>query len=409
MEVMYARCCGLDVHKESISVCVLVVEGGRREKQMRRVGSTTGEILELSDWLRQRQVTHVAMESTGVYWKPIWNLLEGSFTLLLINAQHIKQVPGRKTDTKDAEWIAELLQHGLLRSSFVPDQQQRDLRDLTRYRARLSDDCGRVAARVEKVLEDANIKLAAVASDVLGVSGRAMLRAMIAGEEDAERLADLAKLRLRQKLPQLRTALAGRVRDHHRFLLQQLLEELEFLEGQLAEVEKRIAEQMRPFESTVTMWKTIPGVSNVTAWSLVAEIGTRTEQFASAQHLASWAGMCPGNNESAGKRHSGTTRKGNRWLRRTLNQAAWAVSRCKDSYLAARYRRLVTRRGKKRAIVAIGHKLLLIAYALLQRGGTYQDLGGDYFDRLRADGLVRSLVRRIERLGHSVVLQPATT
>jgi transposase len=243
----------------------------------------------------------VAMESTGVYWKPIWKLLEGSFTLLLINAQHIKQVPGRKTDTQDAEWIADLLQHGLLRSSFVPDQQQRDLRDLTRYRARLSDDCGRVAARVEKVLEDANIKLAAVASDVLGASGRAMLRAMIAGEDDAERLADLAKLRLRQKLPQLRTALAGRVRDHHRFLLQQLLEELEFLEGQLAEVEKRIAEQMRPFEPAVRLWKTIPGVSNVTAWSLVAEIGTRTEPFASAQHLASWAGMCPGEQRERGQ------------------------------------------------------------------------------------------------------------
>ena len=407
MEVLYARCCGLDVHKESISACVLVVEAGQRAKQMRRVGTTTGEILELSDWLRQMQVTHVAMESTGVYWKAIWNLLEGSFELLLINAQHIKQVPGRKTDTKDAEWIAELLQHGLLRRSFVPDRPQRDLRDLTRYRARLSDDCGRVAARVEKVLEDANIKLAAVASDVLGASGRAMLRAMIAGEEDAERLADLAKLRLRQKLPELRVALQGRVRDHHRFLLQQLLDELEFLESKLAGVEQRIGEQMRPFEPAVTLWKTIPGISDVTAWSLVAEIGVRSEQFASGQHLASWAGMCPGNNESAGKRHSGKTRKGNRWLRRTLNQAAWAVSRCKNSYLAARYRRLVTRRGKKRAIVAIGHKLLLIAYTLLQRGGSYRDLGSDYFDRLHRDGLVRSLVRRIEKLGHTVVLQPS--
>jgi transposase len=407
MEVVYARCCGLDVHKGSISACVLVVEGGKREKQMRRVGTTTAEILELGDWLRQLRVTHVAMESTGVYWKPVWNLLEGSFELLLVNAQHIKQVPGRKTDTKDAEWITDLLQHGLLRSSFVPDQGQRDLRDLTRYRARLSDDCGRVAARVEKVLEDANIKLAAVASDVLGASGRAMLRAMIAGEQDPERLADLAKLRLRQKLPQLRTALAGRVRDHHRFLLQQLLDELEFVEGKLAEVEKRISEQMRPFEKAVTLWKTIPGISDVTAWSLVAEIGVRTEQFASAQHLASWAGMCPGNHESAGKRYSGTTRKGNRWLRRTLNQAAWAVSRCKDSYLAARYRRLVTRRGKKRAIVAIGHKLLVIAYTLLARDCPYRELGSDYFDRLRADGLLHSLVRRIECLGHHVVLQPA--
>ena len=300
-----------------------------------------------------------------------------------------------------------LLQHGVLRSSFVPDQQQRDLRDLTRYRARLSDDCGRVAARVEKVLEDANIKLAAVASDVLGASGRAMLRAMIAGEEDPERLAELAKLRLRQKLPELRTALAGRVREHHRFLLRQLLDELEFLEGKLEALEQRIGEQMHPFERAVTLWKTIPGISDVTAWSLVAEIGVRTEQFASGQHLASWAGMCPGNHESAGKRYSGKTRKGNRWLRRILNQAAWAVSRSKNSYLAARYRRFAARRGKKRAIVAIGHKLLVIAYTLLQRGCEYRDLGADYFDRLHRDGLVRSLVRRIERLGHSVVRQPA--
>jgi transposase len=233
-----------------------------------------------------------------------------------------KQVPGRKTDTKDAEWIADLLQHGLLRRSFVPDRASRDLRDPTRYRTRLSDDCGRVAARVEKVLEDGNIKVAAVASDGLGASGRAMLRAMIAGEEDPERLADLAKLRLRQKLTELRTALRGRVRDHHRFLLQQLLDELEFLESKLREVEQRIGEPMRPFERAVTLWKTIPGISDGTAWSLAAEIGVRSEQFASAQHLASWAGLCPGNHESAGKRYSGKTRKGNRWLRRILNQAA---------------------------------------------------------------------------------------
>lgn len=408
MEVMYARCCGLDVHKESISACALLVEAGQREKQMRRFGTTTSDILQLADWLRHLGVTHVAMESTGVYWKPVWNLLEGSFQLLLINAQHIKQVPGRKTDTKDAEWIADLLQHGLLRGSFVPDQQQRDLRDLTRYRARLSDDCGRVAARVEKVLEDANIKLAAVASDVLGASGRAMLHAMIGGEQDPERLADLAKLRLRAKLPELRAALLGRVREHHRFLLQQLLDELEFLEKKLAALDQRIAEQMRPFAAAVTLWKTIPGISYVTAWSLVAEIGTRTGQFPDGQHLASWAGMCPGNNESAGKRHSGKTRKGNRWLRRILNQAAWAVSRTKNNYLAARYRRLVARRGKKRAIVAIGHKLLVIAHHMLKHGCAYQDLGSDYFDRLRADSLLRSLVCRIERLGHRVVLHPAS-
>ncbi len=407
MEVLYPRCCGLDVHKESISACALLAEGGRKQKQMRRFGTMTSDILELADWLRQLGVTHVAMESTGVYWKPVWNLLEGGFELLLVNAQHIKQVPGRKTDTKDAEWIADLLQHGLLRGSFVPEQGQRDLRDLTRYRARLSDDRGRVASRVEKVLEDANIKLAAVASDVLGVSGRAMLRAIIAGEQDPTQLADLAKLKLRQKLPELRAALAGRVREHHRFLLQQLLDELEFIERKLTEVEGRIAELMRPFARAVTLWKTIPGISHVTAWSLVAEIGTKAEQFANGPHLASWAGMCPGNNESAGKRHSGKTRKGNRWLRRVLNQAAWAVSHTKQTYLAARYRRLVRRCGKKRAIVAIGHKLLLIAHYMLQHGCVYRDLGSDYFDRLRPDSLTRSLVRRLERLGHKVVLQSA--
>jgi transposase len=408
MEVVYPRCCGLDVHKDSIAACVLMVEGGRKQKQMRYFGTTTREILELGDWLRQLGVKQVAMESTGVYWKPVWNLLEGSFELLLVNAQHIKQVPGRKTDTKDAEWIADLLQHGLLRGSFVPDQGQRDLRDLTRYRARLSDDRGRVASRVEKVLEDANIKLAAVASDVLGVSGRAMLRAMVDGEQDPAQLADLAKLRLRQKLPALRAALAGRVREHHRFLLRQLLEELEFLEKKLTELENRIGELMRPFEKVVAAWKTIPGISDVTAWSLVAEIGTRAEQFPSGAHLASWAGLCPGNHESAGKCSSGKTRKGNRWLRRVLNQAAWAVAHTKGTYLAARYHRLARRSGKRRAIVAIGHKLLVIAHAMLKQGSDYRDLGADYFDRLHPEALVRSLVRRLESLGQTVVLQPTT-
>lgn len=407
MDVIYRRCCGLDVHKESVYACVLILENGEKQKQLRRFGTMTRELLELADWLRQLGVTHLAMEATGVYWKPVWNLLEGQLEMVLVNAQHIKKVPGRKTDIKDCEWIADLLQHGLLRGSFVPPQPQRDLRDLTRYRVRLEESKVRVANRIQKVLEDANVKLASVASDVLGVSGRAMLRAMIAGEQDPAALAELARRGLRKKLPELCQALQGNLRDHHRFLLRQLMQELDFLEHQVGEVEARIAELMRPFERAVTLWDSIPGIDRVTAWSLVAEMGTDLKPFHSSRELAAWAGLCPGNNESAGKRKSGAMRKGNRWLRRALSQAAWAAAHTKRTYLAARFHRLCARRGLKRAVVAIAHKLLQIAYWLLQHDCPYRELGGDYFDHLKPEALTRFYLRRLQQLGHTVTLQPA--
>ena len=405
MEVIYPRCCGLDIHKESISACVLIKEPGKREKHLARFGTMTSDLLKLGDWLRSWGVKRVAMESTGVYWKPIWNILEDEFELELINAQHIKQVPGRKTDTKDCEWIAELLQHGLVRASFVPAQAQRDLRELTRYRATLCEDKVRVANRIQKVLEDANVKLACVASDILGASGRAMLEALVAGERDAAHLAGMAKQRLRKKLAQLERALEGRVREHHRFLLRQLLDELYFIEGKITQVEQRLEQQMGSFQQAVTLWQTIPGVNEITAWSLVAEMGVDLSQFERVEKLTAWAGVCPGNNESGGRRLSGTSRKGNRWLRRVLTQAAWAAVRKGDTYLGARFRRLASRRGRKRALLAIAHKILVIAYWMLKTGQQFRDLGADYFDRLKSTDLTRSLVRRLERLGYKVALE----
>ena len=407
MEVLYACCCGLDVHKKSITACVLWAEGkGKTRKEKRRFGTFTRELLQLADWLRACGVTHVAMESTGVYWKPVWNILEGQFEVLLVNAQHIKAVPGRKSDQKDCEWIADLLQHGLLHGSFVPPKEMRELRDLTRYRVSLAQEENRIANRVQKVLEDANLKLASVASDPLGVSGRAILKAILAGEEDTERLAEMSKGILRKKIPDLRLALEGRVTEHHRFLLQELLDHQEFLEKKMAEVEAEIEKRMRPFEAEVERLDTIPGVDRVTAWSLVAEVGVRMEQFPSAGHLASWAGLCPGSFESAGKRLSGRTRKGSASLRRCLCQVGSVVSHMRDNYLSAQYRRLAARRGGKRAVLAVAHTVLVMAYHILKRKQNYQELGADYFDRLNADAIRRSLVRRLERLGHRVTLEP---
>lgn len=405
MEVMHARCCGLDIHKESISACVVIKEESRREKHLARFGTMTTDLLQLGDWLRSWGVRKVAMESTGVYWKPIWNILEGEFDLELINAQHIKKVPGRKTDTKDCEWIAELVQHGLVKASFVPPQAQRDLRELTRYRATLCEDKVRVANRIQKVLEDANVKLASVASDILGASGRAMLEALVEGKEDAEQLAQKAKQRLRNKLPELTRALEGRVREHHRFLLRQLLDEIYFMEGKISQVEQRLEQEMSSFQQAVTLWRTIPGVSEVTAWSLVAEVGVDLTKFERVEKLAAWAGLCPGNNESGGKRLSGKSRKGNRWLKRVLTQAAWATIRNRESYLSARFRRLASRRGRKRALLAIAHKILVIAFWMLKTGTQFRDLGADYFDRLKSTDVTRSLVRRLERLGYKVALE----
>lgn len=407
MEPMLDVCCGLDVHKAQITACVLRRCAGEARAQVRTFGTMTREILAMGDWLEEHGVVKVAMESTGVYWKPIWNLLEERFDLMLVNAQHIKHVPGRKTDALDCEWLAQLLAHGLVRASFVPERPIRQLRELTRHRAVLAQEKSRVANRIQKVLEDANIKLAAVASDVLGVSARAMLKAMLAGQDDAASLAELARRRLRGKIPRLREALEGRVSDHHRFMLGQLLTQVEFIEERIGEVEARIEAQMVPFDQAVARVETIPGISRTTAQAIVAEIGPRMEQFATAAHLASWAGMCPGNNESAGKRKSGKTRKGSVWLRRVLVQAAWAASHTKNTYLRAHHSRLARRRGGKRALVALGHTILVIIWHLLSRQVNYQDLGADYFDRWGAEQQTRRLVRRLEQLGHKVVLDAA--
>ena len=404
MQVVHEVCCGLDVHKKSVTACVLWASG--RRKQIRAFGTFTRELLELGDWLRACGVTHVAMESTGVYWKPVWNLLEGQFEVLLVNAQHIKAVPGRKTDQKDSEWIADLLQHGLLQASFVPPTPIRELRDLTRYRASLAQEINRIANRIQKVLEDANIKLASVATDTLGASGRAMLEAIIHGEQDSQRLAEMSRGLLRNKIPELRQALEGRVTAHHRFLLRELLDHHYFVESKMQRIEQEVAERLGPFQSEVARLCTIPGVDRVTAWGLLAEIGLNMNQFPDAQHLASWAGLCPGSHESAGKRKSGKIRKGSLWLRRCLCQGAWAVSTKKNNYLSALYRRLAARRGTKRATIAVAHNLLVIAYYILRDGTCYRDLGPDYFDRLNPEGLRRRLTKRLEGLGFKVTLEP---
>lgn len=408
MEVVYPRCCGLDVHKKVVVACLLTPgPDGQSSKTIRTFGTMTADLLALADWLTAAGCTHVAMESTGVYWKPIWNLLEQRFHLLLVNARHIKAVPGRKSDVRDSEWIADLLQHGLLRSSFVPDRAQRELRELTRYRMALVRERTAEANRLQKTLEGANIKLAAVATDILGLSGRQMLEALVAGTLDPSEMADLAKGLLRKKIPQLEQALVGQVGAHQRFLIRRHLVQIDGLDAAIAEVGAAIADQLRPFEDVIVRLDTIPGIGRYVAEALIAEIGTDMSRFPSAQHLASWAGMCPGNHESAGKRYSGKTRKGSPWLRALLVQAAHAAARRQDTYLAAQYRRLAARRGKHRAAVAVGHTILVIVYQLLTDGTEYEDLGARYFDERDREAVERRLVRRLEQLGYTVALAPA--
>jgi transposase len=407
MDTLYPRCAGLDVHKSNVVVCVRCCDRpGKVFEEVRTFSTMTRDLLALSDWLAGHGVTHVAMESTGVYWKPIFNILGDRFEVILVNAEHIKQVPGRKTDVKDCQWIAQLLQHGLLKASFVPPLPIRELRDLTRQRTQLIQERTAAANRIQKVLEDANVKLAGVATDVLGASGRDMLGALIAGETDPEKLADLARKRLREKIPALRRALQGRVTEHHRFLLRMHLDHVTHLEELIGRLGARIEEALAPFAGAAERLQTIPGISQRVAETVLAEVGTKMEQFPSADHLASWAGMCPGNNESAGKRRSGRITKGNRWLKRILVQAAWAASHTKGTYLAAQYRRLAKRRGYKRALVAVGHTLLGIIYQVLKRGTTYAELGADFLDRLEPARLTRQLVKRLEALGHKVTLEP---
>jgi transposase len=394
------------VHKATVCACISIKDAGVIEKHKQRFDTTSAQLRELVGWLHQHQVTQVAMEATGVYWKPVWNLLEGEFELLLVNPQHLKSIPGKKTDFKDGERIADLLQHGLLRGSFVPPQSIRELRDLTRMRATLAQERVSVINRIEKTLEDPNLKLGVVATDVVGVSGRAMLEAIVGGETDPDILADLARGALRKKIPQLKLALEGKVTDHHRFMLRQWLDMLDFVDRKIALLEQQIVEKSRPFEVMVHTWMQVPGLRRINAFSLLAEIGADMSQFPTAAHLASWAAVCPGNRESAGKQSSGKIRKGNPWLRRTLCEAAWAASRTKNSYFHALYQRLVRGRGRNRALIAVAHSLLVTVYSFTVAGQPYQDLGLEYFNRLHKNHLERTLVKRLEKLGHRVILEP---
>jgi transposase len=407
MDVLYPQCCGLDVHKKTVAACLITSTAGAEPvKEIRTFRTMTADLLALVDWLQEAGCTHVAMESTGVYWRPVYNLLEGQFELLVVNAQHIKAVPGRKTDVKDAAWIAELLRHGLLRGSFIPSKPQRQLRELTRYRSTLVQDRARALNRLQAVLEDANLKLASVVTDIAGVSARAMLEAILAGQRDVETLADLARGRLRAKRDQLQAALEGRVTAHHSFLLTEHLSIVDTLDEAIERVSGEIDQRLTADQEAIALLDTIPGVGQRAAEILIAEIGTDMSRFPSAKHLASWAGMCPGNHESGGKRLSGKTRKGNRWLRHVLVEIAHVASKTKNTYLAAQYKRIAARRGKKRALIAVGHTILTIVYMMLTRKQPYQDLGAAYFDQREQERVERRLVHRLERLGYEVALQP---
>jgi len=408
MQVVYERCCGVDVHKKTVVACVLLTHpDGTVQRQVRTFATMTADLCALADWLTGWGVTHVAMESTGVYWQPVFNVLEDEArTILLVNAQRIKTVPGRKTDVRDAEWLADLLRHGLLSPSFIPPAPIRALRELTRYRKTLVGERTAEINRLHKVLEAANLKLASVASDVLGVSGRDMLAALLDGQQDPAALAELARGKLREKLPELRRALVGRVKPHHLVLISRILAHVDFLEQSIAEVQEEIARSLTPFEEAVTLLDTIPGVGAVTAATIVAEIGVDMSRFPSARHLASWAGLCPGNKQSGGKRLSGKIPKGNRWLRAVLGEVAWSIARAPGTYLHAQYHRIARRRGKNRAIVAVAHSVLVIAYHILKDQRPYSDLGADYFDTLDTARIQRHHVQRLEQLGFTVSLTP---
>jgi transposase len=407
MRIVYKRCCGLDVHKKVIVACLLLLEpDGELRREIRKFGTMTEDLLALLDWLQQAGCTHVAMESTGVYWKPIYNILEGHLEVVVVNAQHLKKVPGRKTDVLDAEWLAECFQLGLLRASFIPPAPVRERRDWTRYRTSRIRERARTATRLQKVLEDANIKLAGVVTDIQGVSAGAMLQAIVDGSTDPEALADLAKGRLRKKREQLVAALSGRVKPHHRFLIAEHLSQIDYLEEAIERLNAEVGERLRPFELQVTRLDSIPGIGRQLAEVMLAEIGWDMSRFATAKNLASWAGMCPGNNESAGKRRNGKTRKGSRWLRHALIEAAHGAAHTKNKYLKSQYHRVAAHRGKKKALVAVGHSILIISYHLLTRAQEYSDLGANYFDERDRSAVQRRCVKRLEKLGYSVQLQP---
>lgn len=407
MEVVHTRCSGLDVHKNAVVACVRVHKGRRVARSVRTFNTTTSALFELADWLREQEVTHVAMEATGVYWKPVWHILEGSFELLLAHAQHVRNVPGRKSDVNDATWIADLLAHGLIQSSFVPPRPIQELRGLTRTRKQLVREVAQHTLRVQKTLEDANIKLSSVVSDTLGVSSRAVIGALVQGETDPERLADLTTGRLRASRSQLVEAFRGHVTAHHRFLLKLHMDQIAALQQGIAALDREIERVIEPFRPAVELLTTIPGVSETVAQVILAEVGDDMSRFQTPGHLVSWAGLCPRMDESAGKRRSTRVRPGAPWLKAALTQAAWAASHSKNSYLRAQFVRLRARRGPKKAIVAVAASILVAMHHMLSDGVVYHDLGVDYFDRRNKAKLATRLARRIRELGFQVDINPA--
>jgi len=408
MEVVHPLCAGLDVHKDVIVCCVRLVGPARTQHEVRKFGATSTQLLAMSEWLSECRCTHVAMEATGVYWKPVWHMLEDDFELVLANAAHIRNVPGRKTDVNDATWIADLLAHGLIRSSFVPPQPIQELRDLTRTRKQLVREVAQHTLRIQKTLEDANVKLSSVLSDVLGQSGRAILNAIVGGENDPNSLAALASLRVKASKRVLAEALQGRLRDHHRFMIASHLRLIDAIREQVFALDQRIGEHLQPFRAAVELLTTIPGVSDIAAHVILAEIGDDMSRFATARHLVSWAGLCPRNDESAGRRRSTRLRAGAPWLKTVLVQAAWAASRKKDSYFKAQFHHISMRRGPKKAVVAVAASMLTAVYHMLQRGVIYQDLGSDHFDRRDKAKAARRLIRRLEDLGLHVEVKAAS-
>jgi transposase len=410
MDVMYERCAGLDVHKKTVVACVLVTQSawkGKVHKQVRTFSTLTEDLVRLGGWLREQGVEQVALESTGVYWWPVFTILEeAGLAVILVNPHHIKAVPGRKTDVKDSEWLADLVRHGLVRASFIPEAAIRHLRELTRYRKVQVRERAAEINRLQKVLESANIKLAAVASDVLGASGRLMLAALAAGEEDPDVLADLAKGKLRDKLVQLRQALEGRVLPHHRVLIRQIMDHILYLEAAIGRLDAEVAKATAPFAPQVTLLRTLPGVSSVAAPAILAEIGVDMGRFASAKHLASWAGVCPGNRQSGGKRLSGKTTHGNVWLRAILGEVAWAAIKQEGTSFGARYRRIARRQGKQKALVGVMHQLLTVSYSVLRDQEPYRELGPDYYQASDPQRQQRRHIRGLELLGFAVTLTP---
>jgi len=407
MEVVHPKCAGLDVHKDSVVACARMMTGSEVRQEVQTFETTTRGLCELSDWLDERGCRHVVMEATGVYWKPVWHVLEGNFELVLANAAHVKNVPGRKTDVNDATWLADLLAHGLVRGSFVPPTSIQDVRALTRTRKQLVHEQVRHTQRIQKTLEDANVKLASVVSNILGQSGRAMLDALVAGETDPEKLADLANSRLRASRTQLVEALRGHVRDSHRFLLRLHLGQVDALDRAIAEVEKEVGEALGPFRERAEILTTIPGIGTTVARAIVSEIGTDMSRFPTSGHLISWAGLCPRNDESAGRRRSTRVRNGAPWLKTMLVQSAWAAVRSRTGYLRVQFMRLKSRRGPKKAILAVAASMLTSIYCMLRDGVAYRDLGDDYFDRIDKQKAARRLVRRLTDLGFEVELKAA--